>query len=89
MPRVHFTPNLRRHFDCAHLDTEGATLRAALDHAFVQLPIARGYLLEDGGALRKHVTVFVDGEAVADRTGLSDPVPDGADIWVMQALSGG
>jgi len=33
--------------------------------------------------------VFVDGKAVTDRRGLTDPVTDGSEVYVMQALSGG
>ena len=38
---------------------------------------------------RQHVAVFVGGEMVRDRLGLSDVVQDHQDIFVMQALSGG
>ena len=41
------------------------------------------------GALRKHMLVFIDGEQIHDRTGLSDPVTADAEVYVMQALSGG
>jgi sulfur carrier protein ThiS len=39
--------------------------------------------------LRKHIAVFVDGKMVADREGLSDPVNQDSEIYIMQALSGG
>jgi len=89
MARVAFTPNLRRHVDCPDVDCAGATVRAVLDEVFVQNPRLRGYVLDDQGGLRRHMMIFVDGEAVADRAGLSDPVAAGAEIYVMQALSGG
>lgn len=47
------------------------------------------YLVDERGALRKHVTIYVDGEPVADRTTLRDPVPPKGDVFVAQALSGG
>ena len=50
---------------------------------------ARGYVLEDQGALRQHMVVFVDGGQVVDRVGLTDPVAESSEIYVMQALSGG
>jgi hypothetical protein len=52
-------------------------------------PRARGYILDDRGVLRKHMIIYVGGEPVQDRAGLSDPVPDGAEVHVFQALSGG
>ncbi|MCA9667327.1 MAG: MoaD/ThiS family protein [Myxococcales bacterium] len=89
MPRVTFTPNLRRHVDCPPSEVEGATVREALEAAFADNPRARGYVLDDQGAVRKHVMVFVDGDVVQDRVGLSDAVAPGAEIYIMQALSGG
>lgn len=64
-------------------------MREVLDAVFASNPRARGYVLDDQGALRKHMVVFVDGETIRDRTTLSDPVAPDADVYVMQALSGG
>ena len=33
--------------------------------------------------------IFVDGVQIRDRVGLSDPVSETSEIYVMQALSGG
>ena len=52
-------------------------------------PAVRSYVLDEVGAVRKHVAVFVDGDLVTDRTGLSDPVSPTSTIHVFQALSGG
>jgi len=89
MPRIAFTPNLRRHLDCPTVEAPGVTLRAALDHVFVQNPRLRGYLLDEHGRLRKHVTVFVNDCPVADRIALADPIAPEDEIFVFQALSGG
>jgi hypothetical protein len=35
------------------------------------------------------MNVFLDGEQIADRVGLSDAVRPESEIYVMQALSGG
>ena len=89
MPRVAFTPNLRRHLDCPAMDVPGGTVRAVLEQVFGANPRLRGYLLDEHGSLRKHVTIFVNELAVADRTGLADAVREGDEIFVFQALSGG
>jgi hypothetical protein len=89
MPRVVFTPNLQRHVTCPAVEVPGSTVREALDAAFAGNPRARGYVLDDQGSLRKHMLVFVNGEQVQDRAGLSDAVPPGAEVFVLQALSGG
>ena len=47
------------------------------------------YICDERGCLRTHVNIFVGDERILDRTRLSDPVPDGARVLIMQALSGG
>ena len=39
--------------------------------------------------MRRHMAVFVNGTRIADRIHLSDRVPENAEIYVLQALSGG
>ncbi len=90
MATVHFTANLRRHVQCPSTEAPGATVAEVLDNVFAQFPFLRGYVVDEHGALRKHMVIFVNGIAVADRRGLGDPVPEsGSEIFVMQALSGG
>jgi molybdopterin synthase sulfur carrier subunit len=89
VPVVHFTANLQRHVECPSITVEGATAGEALAAVFERNPRARGYVLDEHGAVRKHMNVFVDGRQIHDRTTLSDPVASDSEIWVMQALSGG
>jgi molybdopterin converting factor small subunit len=89
MPKVVFTANLERHLASPSRDVTGATVREALDAVFADNPRLRGYVLDDQDRLRHHVVVFVDGQRIADSVRLSDTVPDGGEIYVMQALSGG
>jgi sulfur-carrier protein len=86
---VAFTPNLQRHVECAPEAVEGATVRAVLDAVFAANPRLRGYVLDDQGALRRHMMIFVDGQQIGDRDTLSDPVRASSEVYVMQALSGG
>ncbi len=87
--RVTFTENLQRHVACPPSAVGGKTVREVLDAVFSTNQRVRGYVLDDQGALRKHMIVFVNGRAVGDRTRLSDDVPDDAEVYIMQALSGG
>lgn len=91
MVHVIFTPNLERHVEhfprAARAD--GRTVREVLDQVFAAHPGVREYVLDDQGAVRRHMVVFVNGRQIADRGRLSDPVPEGAEVCVMQALSGG
>lgn len=89
MVHIRFTANLERHVSVPAMDVHCGPLRAVLDEVFRANPALRSYVLDDQDSLRKHVSVFVDGAQIADRRQLSDAVPDGAEIWVMQALSGG
>jgi hypothetical protein len=89
MPSVVFTRNLQRHVACPPCEVAGATVRESLEGAFALYPLARGYVLDEHGALRFHMAIFVDGVPIADRQGLGDPVTDTTEIFIMQALSGG
>lgn len=89
MATVVFTANLRRHVDCPTETVDGATVRAVLDAVFASNPRLGGYVLDDQGGLRHHMSIFVDGQQIADRVHLSDPVRPASEIYVMQALSGG
>jgi hypothetical protein len=89
MARVVFTTNIQRHIVCPPADVAGRTVREVLDAVFADNARARGYVLDDQGALRKHMNVFIDGVQITDRDGLSDAVAADAEVYVMQALSGG
>jgi molybdopterin synthase sulfur carrier subunit len=89
MATVRFTANIQRHVVCPVLEVAGGTLREVLDAYFAEHPAARGYVLDDQGRVRRHMAAFIDGRQLEDRTGLSDPVPEGAVVDIVQALSGG
>ena len=89
MATVIFTSNLQRHVDCPSMEAEGATVREVLDRVFAVNDRVWGYVLDDQAALRKHMTIIVDGRTVKDRSGLSDPVTAASQVFVLQALSGG
>ncbi len=89
MPRVAFTANLQRHVACPPCVVPGTTVQDSLQAAFERYPKLRGYVLDEHGALRFHMAIYVNGVPITDRQGLSDGVGDSAEIFVMQALSGG
>ena len=89
MAKVVFTPNVQRHVACPEAQASGRTVREVLDHVFAENPQARSYVLDDQSALRRHMTIFVDGRMIRDRARLSDPVGETSRIFVFQALSGG
>ncbi|MFZ4809522.1 MAG: MoaD/ThiS family protein [Hyphomicrobiaceae bacterium] len=89
MPKVQFTQNIQRHVACPEMRVSGATVREALEQVFADNPQARGYVLDDQSALRRHMIIFVDGQPIRDRVRLSDAVAENTSIYVFQALSGG
>jgi hypothetical protein len=89
MPLVRFTVNLQRHTTCPSCEVSGATVAEAFRVVFTEHPQLRGYVLDEHGALRHHMAVFVDGRQISDRCGLSDTVGAASEIYVAQALSGG
>lgn len=89
MPRVVFGQALQRHVKCPPVEIGGATVREALDAAFAIHPSARSYVLDDQSHVRKHVSIFLDGRMVRDRTRLAEPVKERSEILIVPALSGG
>lgn len=89
MATVSFTPNLERHVQCPTTTADGASVREVLDRVFAANPRLRGYVVDETGALRRHMLVFVDGEQIRDRERLTDAVRPASEVYVMQALSGG
>ena len=89
MAKVAFTSHLERYVECPEVDSAGGTVREVLDGVFARNPRLRGYVVDEEGALRKHMSVFVDSVPIRDRTSLSDPVRVDSEVYVLQALSGG
>jgi hypothetical protein len=89
MPTVSFTRALERFMAAPSAEVEGATVGDALAAVFTSRPGLRGYVLDDQGAVRRHVAVYVNGQPMTDRVSLTDPVGPRDEIFVFQALTGG
>lgn len=89
MPIVSFTSVLQRFLAVPSAEVAGGTVGEALAAVFTARPALRGYVLDDQGALRRHVAVYVNGVPVRDRERLADPVGPDDEIYVFQALTGG
>ncbi len=89
MAVVHFTSHLQSFVNSEPVEVVGETVGAALDAALAGRDQLRTYILDDQNRLRRHVMIFVDGQMIVDRLGLSDPIKISSEIYVMQALSGG
>jgi hypothetical protein len=90
MPRIAFTPQLRRFTATPEFESGAATLRALLEEAFARNPALRGYILDDQAHLRPNVVVFIDGKRSTERVRLEDErLAPHSKVHVLQALSGG
>jgi molybdopterin synthase sulfur carrier subunit len=89
MASVQFTSHLRKVAPIGMMTVGGDTLRGALDEVFARHPRVKSYVLDDQERLRKHVVIFCDGARIAAGDDLTRPIAADAEIYVLQALSGG
>ena len=71
--------------------TEGAagSVSEALSLLWAACPAIRDRVLTERGEVRPHINIFVDGQNIRDARGLETPVRDGAEIYILPAVSGG
>jgi molybdopterin synthase sulfur carrier subunit len=86
---VRFTQALQRHVSCPEETVAGSTVGEALAAYFGVHARVAGYVLDERGTLRKHMSIFLDGRPVVDRVTLSDSLESIRTIDVYQALPGG
>ncbi|MDW3216416.1 MAG: MoaD/ThiS family protein [Ilumatobacteraceae bacterium] len=89
MVEVEFAKAFRRHVDCPSASVDAGSVREAFEAYFAAHPAVRSYVLDDAGAARQHVAVFLNDDLIVDRSTLTDTVVDGDRLHVFQALSGG
>jgi sulfur-carrier protein len=69
--------------------TAGANLLHTLQALFVAYPGLRDRVLTETGETRRHVNIFVANENVRYLGGLATPIPAGAEISIVPAITGG
>ncbi len=90
MPKVRFTNHLRRFFpDLQEVEVAGETVAEVVAGLEDRYPGLVAYIVDERGALRQHVNIFVGNSLVQDREHLQDAVAPGDRIFIFQALSGG
>ena len=67
------------------LEASGATVADVIADLDAQVPGIRNRIVDAGPMIRTHINVFVGG----DRATLATPVPEGATVHVIPAVSGG
>ncbi len=90
MITVKFTSALKRFYPTLEpLEIEAANVEEVVQSVNDHFPGLKDYILDNQGALRKHVNIFVDGSMINDRKTLSDSLEEVKEVYIMQALSGG
>ncbi len=73
----------------SEVSATGATLGAVLDDLDTSYPGIRARILDDNGALRRFVNVYVGNDDVRFLDLLETATPDGAQVSVIPAVAGG
>ncbi|MCB1872356.1 MAG: MoaD/ThiS family protein [Chromatiaceae bacterium] len=92
MPTVKVTENLYRFFPKLEEQTitvPTGSVAEILRTVNELVPGFTDYILDEHGALRRHVNLCINESVVVDRNRLTDMVPEDGTIYIFQALSGG
>lgn len=90
MASIKFTPNLKRYFPTlTPVEVEATTVAEIIAAVEEHWHGLADYIVDERGALRKHVNIFIGDELIRDKQTLSDSVNPDTQIYIMQALSGG
>lgn len=65
------------------------SLSTALGRLWAECPALRDRVMTELGDVRPHVNIFVDGEDMRFSGRLDTPVRDGAEVFLIPAVSGG
>ena len=92
MATVEMTPHLYRFFPMLEnrkIVVPAGSVADILQAVNVVAPGFTDYVLDERGALRRHVALSINDSVVVDRKTLSDQVPEDGTVYIFQALSGG
>ena len=73
----------------SEVSASGATLSAVLDDLDARYSGIKGRIIDESGALRRFVIVYVGNDDVRFLENLETPTPDGVQISVIPAVAGG
>jgi molybdopterin converting factor small subunit len=71
------------------LDGSPATVGDALGELWRMHPGLRDRIVDEQGAVRQHINIFVGSDAIRFADGLATPLPPGTEILIVPAVSGG
>lgn len=92
MPHVEMTQHLYRFFPQLKdriIIVHAGSIAEVLFEINEIAPGFTDYVLDEQGALRRHVNICINDTIVIDKIKLSDHVPDDGTVYIFQSLSGG
>lgn len=93
MPVTFLIPGPLRSFAAGQnqivVEPSPTTLADALEALWKRCPGIRDRVVTEQAQIREHINVFVGNEDVRYTGGLQTPIPEGAEIAIIPAISGG
>ena len=75
--------------DLLAIEGSPATVSEALAMLWKDYPGLRDRIVDEQGAVRQHINIFVGDEAIRFADGLSTKIPTDAEVLIVPAVSGG
>ncbi|TXL62223.1 MoaD/ThiS family protein [Aeromicrobium terrae] len=75
--------------DQSQVSAEGSTLSEVLDSLESNHPGIKARVVDEQGALRRFVNIYVAEEDVRFASGLDTPTPEGTQVSIIPAVAGG
>ena len=90
MATINFTSALKRFYpDLKPVHVKATTIGGILLELNEFYPNLSDFLVDEHGALRQHINIFVGDSMINDRETLADNVNEKEEVLIFQALSGG
>jgi molybdopterin synthase sulfur carrier subunit len=83
------TPLRRFTSDQSDVEMEGGTVADVLDDLESKHPGIKENLIDDSGAVRRFVNIYVNEEDIRFLDGPATPVKDGDQVTIVPAIAGG
>ncbi len=73
----------------SQVEVQGQTVAEIFDALEASFPGGKERLCDPNGEIKPHTTVFVNGQDIRRLQGMGTPVPDGATVMIIAAMTGG
>ena len=71
------------------VEINGTTIGEAIAELQTRYPGIKDRLLDETGAVRRHINIFVNSDHMRDRNGLDTTLAPGDEVFILPAVSGG